>query len=77
VAKKQKKVADIEEVKQNPVAKYFRDLRSDFKKVTWPTRQQTINSTAVVLVTVVLLSIFTSLIDTGLLKLMELAVGAE
>ncbi|MDR0983596.1 MAG: preprotein translocase subunit SecE [Ruminococcus sp.] len=77
MAKKQKKAAEVEEVKQNPIAKYFRDLRGEFKKVTWPTRQQTINNTAVVLVTVILLSIFTSLIDSGLLRLMELAVGTS
>ena len=35
------------------IAAYFRDLRSEFKKVTWPTRKQIINNTIVVLVTIV------------------------
>lgn len=39
------------------VAAYFRDLRSEFKKVTWPTRKQVVNNTIVVLVTIVLAGI--------------------
>ena len=36
------------------VAAYFRDLRSEFKKVTWPSKKQVFNNTLVVLVTIVL-----------------------
>ncbi len=58
------------------VAAYFRDLRSEFKKVTWPTRKQVVNNTIVVLVTIVLAgivvwgldSIFTLLINLLLQK---------
>ena len=58
------------------VAAYFRDLRSEFKKVTWPTRKQVVNNTIDVLVTIVLAgivvwgldSIFTLLINLLLQK---------
>jgi len=34
----------------NPIAKWFRGLWSELKKVSWPTRAQIINNTWVVLV---------------------------
>lgn len=45
------------------VAAYFRDLRSEFKKVTWPTRKQVVNNTIVVLVMVVLAGIVVGGLD--------------
>ena len=36
------------------IAKWFRELRSELKKVVWPTAKQTVNNTAVVIVTVVI-----------------------
>ena len=34
----------------NPVAKWFRELRSELKKVTWPSKSQIINNTWIVMV---------------------------
>ena len=34
----------------NPIAAWFRGLKSELKKVSWPTRKQVINNTWVVLV---------------------------
>ena len=48
----------------NSVAKYFKDLRSEFKKVVWPTKKQVINNTTVVLVTILLIGIFVGAFDT-------------
>ena len=42
-----------EKKKGNRVARYFREMRSELKKVTWPTRSQTINNTGIVLVCVI------------------------
>ena len=39
--------------KPNPVAKYFRDLKGEIKKVVWPSRKQIINNTLVALVLIV------------------------
>lgn len=36
--------------KQNGIAKYFKDLRGEIKKVTWPSWSKIVNNTAVVLV---------------------------
>ena len=50
-AKSDKKAAANTAKKPNKVAKYFRDLRSEFKKVVWPSRKTVLTNTGVVLVT--------------------------
>jgi preprotein translocase subunit SecE len=39
--------------KPNKVAKYFRDLKSEFKKVVWPSKKTVVNNTGIVLATMV------------------------
>ncbi|OGW14964.1 MAG: preprotein translocase subunit SecE [Nitrospinae bacterium RIFCSPLOWO2_12_FULL_45_22] len=48
---------------------FLRDVRTEMKKVSWPTRKDTINSTSVVLITVFFIAIFLGLIDLGLSKI--------
>ena len=36
------------------VAKWFREMKSELKKVVWPTRKQVVNNTAVALVVMIL-----------------------
>ena len=48
----------------NKVAKYFKDLKSEFKKVVWPTKKQVVNNTTVVLVTILLIGVFVGAFDT-------------
>ena len=45
---------------------FLREVRVELKKVTWPSRKQTIGSTVVVLVLVLLISLFLGLVDIGL-----------
>jgi preprotein translocase subunit SecE len=45
---------------------FLREVKVELKKVTWPSRKQTIGSTIVVLVLVVLISLFLGLVDMGL-----------
>ncbi|HBN11387.1 MAG TPA: preprotein translocase subunit SecE [Ruminococcus sp.] len=59
----------------NKVTKYFRDLRSEFKKVVWPTKKQVVNNTLVVLVTIVIFSIFVGGLDTLMFKGLQLIVS--
>ena len=58
--------------KPNKVVKWFKDLKIEFKKVTWASWKTTRNNTSVVLTTVVLLSAFVGLLDWGLLTVMNL-----
>ncbi len=54
------------------VAAYFRDLRSEFKKVTWPTKKQVINNTIVVLVTIIIAGVVVWGLDSILTLLIRL-----
>jgi len=45
---------------------FLREVRVELKKVTWPSRKQTIGSTVVVLVLVLLISIYLGVADIGL-----------
>ncbi|MBI5887458.1 MAG: preprotein translocase subunit SecE [Deltaproteobacteria bacterium] len=47
---------------------FFSDARLELKKVTWPTRQQTMTSTWVVLAVTAVLSIFLGLVDLAFSK---------
>ena len=56
-------------------AQFLREVRSELRKVAWPTRAETINYSIIVLVAVVLLTAYVALLDYGfgdlLIKLFE------
>ncbi len=56
--------------------KYFRDTKSEVKKVVWPTKQQTINNTGVVIACIVVVGAFIGVLDAiftyGLQTLLKL-----
>ena len=56
--------------------KYFRDTKSEVKKVAWPTKQQTINNTGVVITCIVVVGAFIGVLDAvftfGLQALLKL-----
>ncbi|MFI5359620.1 MAG: preprotein translocase subunit SecE [Halanaerobiales bacterium] len=45
------------------VARFFRQVRAELKKVNWPTKEELTKNTAVVVVTIVILTAFIALID--------------
>jgi preprotein translocase subunit SecE len=61
-------MAEIEK-KENRVAKFFRDLKSERKKVTWPTLQDTKKQTWVVIVELLIVAVVVGLLDFGFSKL--------
>ena len=50
---------------------FFREVRVEMKKVTWPSRKETIASTSVVLITVILVAFFLGIVDLGLSRLVR------
>lgn len=48
---------------------FFNDSKAELKKVTWPTKQQTIQATWVVILVTFALSLFLGLVDLVLGKL--------
>ena len=57
------------------VREYVGEVRSELRKVAWPTREEVINYSIVVLITLVVVTTFIGLLDwglgEGLLKLFE------
>ncbi len=53
---------------------YLRDVVAELKKVTWPTRKETLGSTGVILIIVFLTSIFLGLVDAVLSKVLHYMV---
>ena len=49
---------------------FLADVRSELKKISYPTRGETIGSTTVVIVLVVIVSVFLALTDLLLVRLM-------
>ena len=56
--------------------KWFRDMRSELKKVQWPTRKQTINNTLIVIACVIVVGIFIALFDFVAGEAIQLLIGA-
>ena len=54
---------------------FLREVKVELKKVTWPSRKQTIGSTVVVLILVLLISIFLGVVDMGLSQLIRVVLG--
>ena len=50
---------------------FLREVRIELKKVTWPSRKETVASTAVVIILVVIVSAFLGLVDVGLSSLIR------
>jgi preprotein translocase subunit SecE len=54
---------------------FITDLRSELKKVSYPTKNETIGSTMVVLVFVVIVGMFLAMVDALLVRLVSRIVG--
>lgn len=51
---------------------FFREVRVELTKVTWPSKKQTIGSTAVVIVFVFVVAFFLGIVDVGLSSFIRL-----
>jgi preprotein translocase subunit SecE len=47
----------------------------ELKKVTWPTPKQTLASTSIVIIVVLVVSTFLGIVDFGLVKIVRLVLG--
>jgi preprotein translocase subunit SecE len=75
-AKKKSQVPSVAAVKPKTnifhvSIQFLREVKIELKKVTWPSRKQTIGSTAVVVALVLLISLFLGFVDIGLSNLIR------
>lgn len=57
------------------IVRFLKEAKIELKKVTWPTPRQTIASTSVVIIVVIIVSIFLGIVDFGLSKAIRLVLG--
>jgi len=52
--------------KENSLVKYIKESLNELKKVKWPTKNETINHTLLVIIICLVMGLFLGLIDFGL-----------
>ncbi len=64
-----------EVARENRLARFWRETIAELRKVVWPTRDQAINLTIIVILTVVAMSAFLGIIDLMLNNLVRLILA--
>ncbi len=59
----------------NPITRYLKETRAEMAKVTWPTRDEAIRLTGVVLAVTAGMAVFLGVVDTVFSTLFRLIVG--
>ena len=57
------------------IRQFLREVKIELKRVTWPSRKDTIGSTSVVLIVVIIIAVFLGLVDMGLSRLVRTILG--
>jgi len=60
---------------ENRLVRYFKEVRSEIRKVTWPSRHEATNLTLIVLGVTVAASVFFGIVDWAFAQLFALFVG--
>ena len=60
--------ATQEKKKRTPARQFLKEVRQELRKVDWPTREETMSYSIVVLVTVIVLTTFVFFVDLGFSK---------
>ncbi len=61
--------------RENRISQYVRETRAELRKVVWPTREEAINLTAIVVGTIFAMSIFFGTVDYLLTQLFRLLIN--
>ncbi len=70
-----KPTTEKKEKKDNRLVRYFKGVRAEMSKMTWPTRQGTLRLTAIVLGVTAAMSIALGLIDWVFARVFALMLG--
>jgi preprotein translocase subunit SecE len=72
-----KRAENMEKIKliMNKAIQFVSQAKAELKKVTWPTRKQTLASTGVVMVIVAIMALYLGIIDLILAKLVKFILG--
>jgi preprotein translocase subunit SecE len=56
------------------IKQFLREVKTELKKVTWPSRKDTLSGTVIVLVTVFVIAFFLGVVDSGLSNLIKMVL---
>ena len=57
--------------KENRIKKFFKDYKSEFKKIVWPEKKDTLKQSAIVIAAIIIVGAAVLLLDTGFSKLLS------
>lgn len=57
--------------KESKIKKFFKDYKSEFKKIVWPEKKDTLRQSGVVVGAIVVVGVAVFLLDTGFSKLFQ------
>ena len=57
------------------IVQFFSDVKSEFNKVTWPTREETQNKTVIVVFLSIVMAVFLGVVDLGFSEVIKLVIG--
>jgi len=57
------------------VSQFFREVKIEIKKISWPQRNETIASTSVVIIIVFIIGMFLGIVDVGLARLVKIILS--
>ena len=63
--------ASAPQQKKNRIAEYFKGVRTELKKVVWPTKNELLRYFVVVFVVCAFFALFFWLLDTGILAILQ------
>ncbi len=63
-----------ESIKNFSLIRYLRETRAELRKVTWPTREEAMRLTLVVIVTILVMAVILGLLDYIYAKLIDLII---
>ena len=59
-----------------PVIQYLTEVREELRRVSWPTRQQTLQKTSIVIVVSIIVGTYIGVLDFAFTRLMSFLIGS-
>ena len=64
-------MAEQVQKKESKIKKFFKDYKSEFKKIVWPEKKDTLKQSAIVIAAIIIVGAAVLLLDTGFSKLLS------
>ena len=61
--------------KESKIKKFFKDYKSEFKKIVWPEKKDTLRQSGVVIVAIIVVGAVVFLLDNGFSRALQALAG--